>query len=229
MTNFLVAFNPQIVKSYASGDREYFLRLVFKCSKFAFGLMTVICIPAIFYCNHYLDFWLDEVPDYTVRFVQIMMAFLLIDALSGPLWTSAQAIGRLKVYSTLMSVLLLLNIPIAYLLLKLDISPVWVIAVRLFQNIATHATRILYLRKMIAFPVMDYLLKVMLPALLTLVVSIPVVYGIPLYSTSLNMTFLLTIMSVVCLLAICYFILLDKSERHFVVDKTAKVFHKFRH
>lgn len=229
LTNFLVAFNPQIVKSYASGDREYFLTLVFKCSKFAFGLMTVICVPAIFYCNQYLDFWLDEVPDYTVRFVQIMMAFLLIDALSGPLWTSAQAIGRLKVYSTLMSVLLLLNIPIAYLLLKLDISPVWVIAVRLFQNAASHTARILYLRKMIAFPVMSYLYKVMLPALLTLLVSIPVIYGLSLFSTSLNMVFVLSAVSVVCLSVICYFVLLDKSERKFVVEKTIRVFHKFRH
>ena len=114
-------------------------------------------------------------------------------------------------------------------LFKLDISPVWVIAVRLFQNAASHTARILYLRKMIAFPVMNYLYKVMLPALLTLLVSIPVIYGLSLFSTSLNMAFVLSAVSVVCLLAICYFVLLDKSERKFVVEKTIRVFHKFRH
>ncbi len=226
MTNFLVAFNPQIVKSYASGDRDYFLTLVFKCSKFAYGLMVIICLPVIFYCSQYLDLWLEEVPDYTIQFIQIIMLFLLVDALSGPLWTSAQAIGKLKVYSILMSFLLLLNIPVAYMLLKLDVSPVWVISVRVFQNLLSHTTRILYLKNKISFPVMDYLRKVMLPAILTFIISIPVIYFISLMSTSLLLTFVATILSVLTLILICYIVLLDSSERRFINDKIVHFYHK---
>ena len=34
VTNFQVAYNPQIVKLYASGNNEEFLSLVFRASKF---------------------------------------------------------------------------------------------------------------------------------------------------------------------------------------------------
>ena len=220
LTNFLVAFNPQIVKNYASGNREYFLELVFRCSKLGFGLMFVICIPVILYCKQYLNMWLDEVPTYTVEFVQIFMAFLLIDALSGPFWTSAQAIGRLKVYSIMMSVILLITLPVAYILLHSGVSPVWVVFIRLVQNIVTHTTRIFYLKNTISFPALKYCKKVLLPALLLSIVSLPIVLLLcDINIDGFFITVVITLLTVIVLCLLCYFILLDKKERGFINDK----------
>ena len=219
LMNFLVAFNPQIVKNYAAGNRKYFLDLVFRCSKLAFGLMFVICIPVIFYCKQYLNLWLDNVPDNTVEFVQIIMAFVLIDALSGPFWTSAQAIGRLKVYSILMSILLLLNIPVAYFLLYKGFSPVWVVGFRVVQNILSHTARIIYLTKTIDFPALDYCKSVMLPALILTIVSLPLVYLMHSMANTLVLTFVLTVITILFLCICCYFMLLDKKERAYINDK----------
>lgn len=229
LTNFLVAFNPQIVKSYAAGAMEQFFTLVFRCSKFAFGLMAAICIPTMFYCGPYLELWLDEVPDCTVMFVRIMLVFVVVDALSGSLWISAQAAGRLKVYSILMSSLLLLNIPIAYLLLKMDVAPYWVLSLKVIQNVASHVTRIFYLKKRVAFPALDYCKKVMLPAVIVLMVSVPVVYLESLMADGMAMTVVATLLGVVTVALVCYVIILDSRERAFVNGKISGFLRIKRH
>lgn len=67
--NFQTAFNPQIVKSYASGDRGYFIDLIMRTSKYSYYLLYVISLPLYLCCEEVLALWLGEVPTYTVSFV----------------------------------------------------------------------------------------------------------------------------------------------------------------
>lgn len=227
LTNFLVAFNPQIVKNYAAGERVKFLDLVFRCSKLSFGLMFIICVPVILYCEQYLNIWLDTVPEYTKEFVQIFMVFLLIDALSGSFWTSAQAVGKLKTYSTLMSLILFFNIPIAYIMLYYGVSPVTVLSIRIIQNAVTHTARLFYLKKVISFPVVEYYQFVLKPVFILSIVSIPIVYIIrSIGMQGFYMTIGFTILTVIVLCIMCYLLLLDSKERNYINQKLRDVKNK---
>ncbi len=172
--NFQTAFNPQLVKSYATGDREYFMNLIFKSSKFSYYLMFVISLPAIINCRFFLQAWLGTVPEYATEFSQLMIFFLLFDAISGPLWISVQATGKIKNYQLLMAFLILLNLPVAFFILKMGFTPVFVFVGRVIINIITYIVRIFYLRPLIGLPVRKYMIQVLSPAVIVTMICVPV-------------------------------------------------------
>lgn len=45
--NFQTALNPQITKSYATGDREYMHSLIFRSAKFSFFLLLFLSLPIL--------------------------------------------------------------------------------------------------------------------------------------------------------------------------------------
>lgn len=95
-TNFQMAFNPQIVKSYAAQELTRMHQLVIICSKFSFFLLSIIIIPIIYNVDIVLELWLGKVPEYTNDFVSIMLIITLISTLSNPLVISIQATGDIK-------------------------------------------------------------------------------------------------------------------------------------
>ena len=135
--NFQTAFNPALVKSYASGDYSYFVRLIFQTSRFSYFLLFIIALPLYLCMPFVLKVWLDIVPEYTVVFCRWMLVFVLIDAVSAPLWISVQAIGKIRSYQLLMSALIFLNIPLSWLLLRLGKDAEWVMQVRVGINLLT--------------------------------------------------------------------------------------------
>ncbi len=176
--NFQTAFNPQLVKSYATGDKDYFMNLIFKSSKFSYYLILIISLPAIINCQFFLHVWLGTVPEYATEFSQLMIIFLLFDAISGPLWISVQATGKIKNYQLLMAFLILLNLPVTYIILKMGFSPVYVFIGRVIINIITYIVRVVYLRPLIGLPVRKYMIHVFTPVATVTLISIPASIGI---------------------------------------------------
>ena len=119
VSSFQTAFNPQIIKSYAAGDRTYFISLIMNTSRYSFLLLFLLALPIYICCPEILSIWLGTVPEYAVEFCRLMLVFSLIDAVQGPLWVSAQATGKIRNYQIIMSTLILLNLPVSYLLLRL--------------------------------------------------------------------------------------------------------------
>lgn len=98
VSNFLTALNPQITKSYASGDGEYCTELVCKGAKFSYLVMLFFAVPLFLEAPALLDLWLDEVPDQAVIFTRLMLLGLMADMFCNPLLTLIQASGRIKGY-----------------------------------------------------------------------------------------------------------------------------------
>ena len=158
--NFQTAFNPQIVKSYASGDRSYFIDLIMRTSKYSYFLLFTISLPLYICCEEVLSLWLGEVPAYTVSFCRLMILFSLLDALQGPLWVSVQATGKIRNYQILMSVMILSNLPLSYLFLRMGYVPEVVLAIRCLLNLLILFVRLWYLRHLYDFSVWRYLREV---------------------------------------------------------------------
>ena len=171
--NFQTAFNPALVKSYASGDYSYFVRLIFQTSRFSYFLLFIIALPLYLCMPFVLKVWLDIVPEYTVVFCRWMLVFVLIDAVSAPLWISVQAIGKIRSYQLLMSALIFLNIPLSWLLLRLGKDAEWVMQVRVGINLLTFICRIIYLQKRKVISSYLYLREVISPVVLVSVLSVP--------------------------------------------------------
>lgn len=69
--NFTTALNPQITKSYATGDIAYTTKLVCRGAKFSYLLFLFIALPCMFEVDFFLSKWLTEVPTYAGIFVQL--------------------------------------------------------------------------------------------------------------------------------------------------------------
>lgn len=225
VTNMQTAFNPQIIKSYAAEDIDYFLSLIFRASRFSFLLIFVIGFPVILCCPAIFDIWLTETPEYAVPFTQLIIVFCMIDAISGPLWTAAQASGKIKTYMIIIATMIFTNVPAAYIILYLGLSPIWLMVYKVTMNLLIHFTRIGYLHWLIRFPSLTYLRKVMLPIVLYITCAVPLPFWLMQQTGTLTENLLLIAFTVCECTVLGLVIMMNNNERHFVVDKIRSLFH----
>lgn len=158
--NLQVAINPQIIKSYAADDIAYMHQLVCYGAKYNFFLLFFLAMPVLINTETILQVWLGTVPEYTSIFVKLIIVNALIDCISAPLMTSAQASGKIKIYQSVVGGLLLLNIPFSYLVLKSGANPYAVIYVGIILSLFAFIARLIIVRKLVRLPVAEYLKEV---------------------------------------------------------------------
>lgn len=160
VTNFMTAVNPQITKSYASGERDYMFSLMRKSSRMAYYLLFLIVLPVIFNIDILLEIWLDEVPDMSVGFARLFLILALSESLSGPLLTGMLATGKIRDYQIVVGGLIMLNFPVSYLFLKSGSSPEITVVVAIVISQLCLFARLYMLRRQIEFPMREYLGRV---------------------------------------------------------------------
>ena len=174
VTNFMTAVNPQITKSYASGDRGYMYYLITKSSRMSFYLLFILALPVIFNTGYIMDLWLKDVPAHSGFFVQLFLIFALSESLSNPLVTAQLATGNIRNYQLVVGGLQLLNIPVSYIFLKAGAMPeVTVIVAIAISQICLFA-RLYMLRGMIGLPAEEFIKKVYLNVILVSAVALAV-------------------------------------------------------
>ncbi len=172
-SNFQSAFNPQIVKAYAKNDRLYLFDLINKTSQMSFCLLFLVAFPVILCADVLFDMWLVDVPKYAVEFCILILISQLISALSSPLWMVVHATGNIKSYQITLSIINLLILPIAWIVLVLGFSPVYIIGSQVAINVLVFAYRLLYLYKHLGFDLVSYSRSVLLKNLLLMLLIIP--------------------------------------------------------
>ena len=150
--NITTAFNPQINKSYASGNLEYMRQLVCKGAKYSFFLYFFFAFPIILEAPALLELWLKTVPEHTVAFVRIALLSTLFVALGTPFVNAIFATGNIKRYEIIASITNLLAFPLSYLAFKLGYAPelsYWLVAA---AYLGLLAERIVIAGKQIGMP-----------------------------------------------------------------------------
>jgi O-antigen/teichoic acid export membrane protein len=176
VTNFMTAVNPQITKSYASGEKDYMFSLMRKSSRMAYYLLFIIALPVLFNMGAILDLWLDEVPEASVSFARLFLILSLSESLSGPLMTGMLATGKIRNYQIFVGGLIMLNFPISYLFLKLGFRPEVTVAVAIVISQLCLFARLYMLKKAMEFPVGQFLSKVYVNILKVTVIAGSVAY-----------------------------------------------------
>ena len=175
-SNFQTAFNPQITKTYAKGDMNDLYDLVYRTSRYSFFLVIICAVPLLFECNGLLELWLGNVPHYTKEFCVFMILICVVDALSGPLYMTVYATGKIKMYQIMISCILFLNLPITVVCMAVGLSPIWAIVVRLLVAITGFTYRIFYMISKLKMPASGYFQFVLKPCAITFVPVIAFVW-----------------------------------------------------
>ncbi len=212
----LQAINPQIMKSEGANDRQRMLRLSMMASKFCFFLMAIVSVPCLFEMEAILKFWLKEVPAQTVTFCSLIVLGTLTNQLTIGLQSAVQATGQIKRYQSVIGSVILLNLPIAYFMLRLGLPAYTaLISYAIIEAIAC-AFRLYFLNRIAGLSVKFYIHTVLAREIVPLLSSITVCLLIT-YNYHGSFRFLLTgaASSLIFLLTIAIFGLAE-NEKQFV-------------
>ncbi len=225
--NFQMAINPQITKTYASGQMAEVHSLIFLSSKITFYLLLALCIPLIVETPNILRLWLEEVPDYTVPFVRLMLLTLVMELISDPLATTIAATGKIRRYEIINGSLILLTLPIAYVALRLGGSPWSVYLVQFVVAFMACGVRLYNVMSMIQMSIKEYLLMVVKPCLTVAILSalVPMVMKLALPS-GLLFSLLTIIITVFTTVTACYLAGMNTEERALIKTFVTKKLRK---
>ena len=222
VANFQTAFKPQIVKSYATQEREYFMDLIIYTSKYSYFLLFIICMPLYVCCEEVLSVWLTNVPFYAVSFCKLMLIVSLLEAIQGPLWMSVQATGKIRNYQLLIGGMILCNLPIGYVFLKLGFPPNIVLIIKIVITVLILIIRVIYINRLFSFPTVRFIREVLVKiSIVTLLSSILVIF-LPIQIDTIS-----SILAVVCILFVinCLLILavgVSNKERLLIINQIKK-------
>ena len=229
-TNFQMALNPQLTKSYATGDYTHMHQLLKVSSKFSFYLMLLISLPLMLEAPLILKWWLGIVPEHTVSFLRMILCTGLLLALSNPIIVSVHATGKLKRFQLIEGTMLLSIVPIAYLLLKLfHIPPEYVFLVHIIVEICTQYARVRIVLPMITMSIRDYAVNVIIPILKVSMLALTIPLLVYCNVDKNIMSFFIVCLITTCwILLITYFIGCTKDEQLFVKNKFAVILNKLK-
>lgn len=214
VSNFQLAANPQIVKSYAQRDMVGMRKLIYDSSRFSFLLLSMLSIPFYLECEAILTIWLKTVPDYAVIFTRLVLMSMLVDALSGTLGYGMFATGKVRNYQLTLSSLFILNPILVYILFKGGLQPVIIYIIEITFNAIALGFRLYFLRKLIGISILTYYRQVIRAGIFIFLLS-----SIPAYLVQQTMPesifrIFVVIITSVCTIAIWgYLIGLTKQER----------------
>ncbi len=231
VSNFQMAFNPQIVKSYVSEDYSYLQSLILRASKISSYLVIIFLVPLMFETGNVLSVWLGEYPQYAVEFCVFTLISIYVEAISAPLYMTVYAQKNIKSYQIVISMVYSLNFFLGWLVLYLGAVPYSVIIVRIFVFIALMVIRLYFTKKIFAqFAIRGWFAKVFLNSLLIFSAA-SLVTG---YVASaiecgklLHIIFT-TFVSLSISAPMIYFIGLTQRERLFIKEKIIKVIRQNR-
>lgn len=222
--NFLIALKPQITKSYSSGDNSRLLFLIYFGSKLSFFLLWIIGLIVLIHTDYILHIWLKDVPEYTAIFVKLFILFSLCEVLSDPMITAQAATGKIRNYQICVGGFRLLDIPLAYLLLKLNMPPYAVVYSSILISVGMLILRLLFLKSDINLNINRFLVEVVLRVILVGVSS----YFLTSYIVNLLpetfLFFVLKALISIMVTILCIFIMGCNQKEKKIITKRVKMF-----
>lgn len=215
---FTQAFNPQIIKSYAAKQYDYFMTLIFSTSKVSYYLLLLVSIPIVLNIRFVLSIWLGDYPADAPLYIQAIIIYSLVDSFQAPLWQAVHATGNLKVHQILMSIIKLLAIPTIYILLRFSYDGSVALLAYAGFNIICAIVRTIYMKYLINLDLAAYIKEIVLPIIGVTIISLSASYAFVRVLGDTWQGFLSSSATAVLAIMLCCMIFgLSKQEKQFVV------------
>ena len=218
--NFTTAINPQITKSYASGDFEYMHKLICRGAKFSYFLMLILAIPIIVETDMILTLWLKTYPQDTPVFARFAIASSLTTIIGNTLVTGMMASGNIKRYQLIITSVGVLVFPMTWIAFKLGAPAYCAYLIYFVVYFILIFLRMYLVKDLIQMSPRLYFSTVVFKCLLVTVLSfVPSILVYILFPPSLFRLMLNTIVSILFTGCVIMCFGLDESERKFLKSK----------
>ena len=170
--SFHKAITPQLMKSHGQGDDDRMIRLAIISSKFSVLVMAVLAIPLIIEMPFILKLWLGSPPEYTAELCQWILILTLVNQYSTGLMNAISASGKIMKYQIVMSVLILSNVPISYMVLKIGLPPYYCTIGFVVVELLSLIARVIMAHQIVEIRIKDFVLGVITPTLLCIILAL---------------------------------------------------------
>lgn len=214
VSNFMTALNPQITKSYASGNLDDMHQLICRGARFSFYLVIFFAIPICFETERILNLWLGKVPDYSVAFIRLTFLSTLCSVLGYTLVTAQLATGKIKKYQIIMTIVGAWVFPLTWLAFEFGGDAIWCYIIFFLIYFALVFVRIYLVKDLIKMPWSVYVKGVILKCFFVLFTAIipPLIVWLLIPSSMLRFI-LLCLVSFISTAIVVYWIGMKSSER----------------
>ena len=220
VSNFMTALNPQITKSYASGDKEYMMALIYQGARLSFYMLLLLSLPILINTHYILIIWLKLLPEHAVLFVRLILVFAMCESISNPLITAMLATGNIRNYQIVVGGLQMMNLPVSYICLRLGCMPESVLIVAIVISQCCLVARLYMLRGMIGLSFIQYIKNVYLNIVTVALLSLVIPAMLSKYMEESFFSFIiLSIVSMLCTIIVVFYLGCNRKERSFVIGK----------
>ena len=157
------AMNPQIMQRAGAGNLNGMVSLALKQCKYSSILLSYAIVPLYFSMHFVLKIWLGEIPEYSVAFCSLILVVAMIQQLTVGLMSAIQATGIIRNYQLVIAIVLLFNIPLAYVLLKIGCQAPIVLIRMVAIEVVSCFVRVFFAHRLAGLAVSDFVKDVIIP------------------------------------------------------------------
>lgn len=226
-SSMMRAFQPAIVTMEGRGERQRMNAAALQVCRFGTLLVIFIVIPLIVEMDSVLVLWLKNPPQYTSELCMMMLAIQVIDGMTAGHMLAINARGKIAAYELIQGLTLFFALPLMYLFFRLGLGPVSV-AYALFISMVVYCIgRLIFCKKLLDLPIIQWTQKVAFPIFLLMVCSVPsVIFVCRLFEPSLWRLCIATAVNGIVIIVIGWFILFEQNERIFVICSLKEIWGK---
>lgn len=170
---FIVAAEPQLVKSYATKDYANMQALIFNVSQMTLFMLAIFAVPIWLEIDFVLQLWLGkDVPEYCSSFIKVSILICFITQTNLMVVKGIVATGKVKTLNLCLAPIELIILPIMYLAMKLGMNPVQVYWISGIPSLIKFTINNIILSRIINFQGWKYLTHVFLKNLAIVAISL---------------------------------------------------------
>lgn len=228
-STMLKALNPMIAKSEGAGNRTLMIQASMIGSKTSFFLLMFTFIPVIIEMPYIFGLWLKNVPDFAVIFCRLLLIRNLIEQMYATLTTTIAAVGNIRKFQIVISILYFLPILVSYFIFSLHFPAYSLYIVFLVFSLLTFAIVVYFAKINYEMNIPHFLNNVVLRS----VCSVLIVFIISIIPTILMKSGFIRLLSVSILTTCAFFITVwligfSFDERQKILEMFKGIFAKLR-
>ena len=167
--------------------------------------------------------WLEDVPNYTIQFLELVLIMAMINSMAGPIVVAIQATGKVKVFQIIIATIMILDIPLSCVVLKVGFAPYSVMFVAIFTAVIGLVARIIVLSRLISVVNVSYfIIPLFFNCPFSFILSFfPIRYLSSIVDDTWGGLILITIASVFWISFVSFIVIFDNSEKMIIRNKVS--------
>ena len=163
LASFQTAFSPKLIALYAQDRLDQLRPFICKLGKYSFFLACMLIVPACVNIEVALHLWLGkEIPANTSIFCILSIVINGIDCIAAPAIVCIQATGKVRSFNIGWSIIMLLNLPLAYIFLYFTEMAPLAFVVRLVLSFVSYIFFAIMMQRRVSLGALGYIMSSLL-------------------------------------------------------------------